>query len=329
MIDNVTARVLDTIKKADLRMTNSLVSPVGTPNYFASVIDAQSNGYLVHCTDGVGSKVEHLIKHELHNTIGKDCFAMNYNDALCVNANPLSFQNHITSTQEEAHIIPGVIEGITDYCRDSFTLLTGGETEILQETSFHVSGSIIGTTNKPIDGSNVNAGDIIIGLKSSGVHSNGWTVIRKRIPELITKENLTPTKIYNKEIEKLLSTLDPSAIINVTGGGYRNLERIPNNLKYDLIIKPNDIFKELERKLTHQQLYTTFNCGYGMLVIVRPEQVDIALGCMEDSKIIGSISTNNRPQVLINGEDIYLGKTKPYVYKEKETVELGFSLTDN
>ena len=137
MIDNATQSVLDVIDNSNLSVDNSLVKTAGTPNYFASVIDV--GHYIAHCTDGVGSKIKHLIKHEMYSTIGKDCFAMNYNDILCVGANAVSFQDHITSTDSDAYIIPEVVEGIAEYCVETFTLLSGGETEILKDTNFHVS----------------------------------------------------------------------------------------------------------------------------------------------------------------------------------------------
>ena len=195
MIDNATQSVLDEISKS--HQHNSLVNIVGTPNYFAAVVDTNQN-YIATATDGVGSKIDHLLKHEMYSNIGKDCFAMNFNDLLCVGANPLTFQNHITSTHQDSHIIPQVISGILEYCQESFTTLSGGETEILQQTNFHISGSIMGMIQKNniIDGSRVKPGDVIIGLPSSGIHANGWTAISKRMPEMITPENLTATKLY-------------------------------------------------------------------------------------------------------------------------------------
>jgi phosphoribosylformylglycinamidine cyclo-ligase len=332
MIDNATKSVLDVIDNSNLSVDNSLVKTTGTPNYFASVIDV--GHYIAHCTDGVGSKIKHLIKHEMYSDIGKDAFAMNYNDILCVGANAVSFQDHITSTNSDAHIIPQVVEGIVEYCGETFTLLSGGETEILKDTHFHVSGSLMGIVQKDnlIDGSRVQHGDVIIGLESSGIHSNGWTAIEDRVPELILPETLTATKLYNNDINLLTTQLENvSAIVNITGGGFRNLERIPNNFQYDIYHEsPSRTWEILETKFTHQELYTTFNMGIGLMVIVRPEVVDRALGALlSNPKVIGKVKDFHCPKVMVNGQEIYFGDTEPYVFEEEVVYNCDINLTDN
>jgi phosphoribosylformylglycinamidine cyclo-ligase len=330
MLDYATKSVLEAIESSELQ-NNSLVKCVGTPNYFASVINA--GNYIAHCTDGVGSKIKHLIKYELYSDIGRDCFAMNYNDILCVGANAVSFQDHITSTDSDAYIIPEVVEGIAEYCVETFTLLSGGETEILKDTHFHVSGSLLGTVQKDnlLDGTKVQDGDVIIGLESSGIHSNGWTAIEERVPELILPETLTATKLYNRDILKLVTQMNVSAIINITGGGFRNLERIPDNFQYDIHHEsPNRTWEFLETKFNHQELYTTFNMGIGMMVIVRPDIVDIALEALTSNpKVIGVVTQSDRPNVVVNGQDIFLGNTEPYVFKEEIVETCDINLTDN
>ncbi len=329
MLDNATQSVIDEIDKSHIQ--TSLVKTVGTPNYFASVVDTNQN-YIATAVDGVGSKIEHLIKHEMYDTIGKDCFAMCYNDLLCVGANPIGFSDHITSTQQDSHIIPKVISGVLDYCGFSFTALTGGETEILQQTNFHISGSIMGTVQKDrlIDGTRVEHGDVILGLPSSGIHANGWTAISKRMPEMITPENLTATKLYTREIMTLMARVDkPCAIVNITGGGFRNLERIPNNFQCELTFDYTpDPFKDLGCEFSHQELYTTFNMGIGLMVIVKMEDLAKAMDAMEGSRVIGGVVENDRPNVVVNGQDIFFGDADPYVFKEKE-VYAEYKLGDN
>ena len=329
MLDDATQSVVDEIEKT--QQNNSLVKTVGTPNYFASVVDTNYN-YIATAVDGVGSKIEHLIKHEMYDTIGKDCFAMCYNDLLCVGANPIGFSDHITSTQQDAHIIPKVISGILDYCGFAFTVLTGGETEILQKTNFHISGSMMGTVSKDrlIDGSRVEHGDVILGLPSSGIHANGWTAINKMMPELITPENLTATKLYAREIMTLMARVaEPCAIVNITGGGFRNLERIPKNLQYELTFDYTpDPFKDLQCEFNHQDLYTQFNMGIGMIVIVKMKDLALSLDAMEGARVIGGVVENDRPNVIVHGQDIFFGDAEPYVFKEKEVYE-EYQLGDN
>ena len=329
MLDDATQSVVDEIEKT--QQNNSLVKTVGTPNYFASVVDTGHN-YIATAVDGVGSKIEHLIKHKMYDTIGKDCFAMCYNDLLCVGANPIGFSDHITSTQQDAHIIPKVISGILDYCGFAFTVLTGGETEILQKTNFHISGSMMGTVSKDrlIDGSRVEHGDVILGLPSSGIHANGWTAINKMMPELITPENLTATKLYAREIMTLMARVEnPCAIVNITGGGFRNLERIPKNFQYELTFDYTpDPFKDLQCEFSHQDLYTQFNMGIGMIVIVKMKDLAMSLDAMEGARVIGGVVENDRPNVIVHGQDIFFGDAEPYVFKEKEVYE-EYQLGDN
>jgi phosphoribosylformylglycinamidine cyclo-ligase len=305
MFDSITKSVLDTIE--DSNVNNSLIKQVGTPRYFASVVNTNEI-YTAITTDGVGSKVDHLIKNQIFDVIGIDCFAMNINDLICVGANPISFQDHITTTKDKAEYIPEVLSGIMDSCKKHFVLLTGGETEVLKETKFHISGSAVGTLHPDnlIDGSKVEPGDILIGLESNGVHSNGWTVLEERNPELITKENLLPTRIYTPDIIPLMTRIKPSAIINITGGGFRNLERIPRNFGYDIEHQPDqEVFKKLKSNFTTRELYSSFNMGVGMIVIVRPGDVEVALETLRSNpKIIGQVIKKDVSTVQINGEKI-------------------------
>ena len=329
MLDNATMSVLNVIEDCNF-VDNSLVNTVGTAQYFASVIDA-GNTYVAHCTDGVGSKIQHLTQNEMCDVIGHDVVAMNYNDMLCVGGNPISFQNHITATEKHSHIIPAVIRGIAESCKDTFTLLTGGETEILKSSKFHISGSLVGIVQKDnlIDGSNVKDGDVIIGLESSGVHANGWTAIAEKCPDFIVPENLTGTKIYHRDIMPLMTRTAVSAIVNITGGGFRNLERIPNNFKYDIENEISGAWTMLQTKFERHELYSQFNCGIGMMVIVRPENVDTALDALvSNPRVIGKVSDSERPMVVVNGENIS-GHTDKYKFKQKQQYELEFSLTDN
>jgi phosphoribosylformylglycinamidine cyclo-ligase len=305
MFDSITKSVLDTIE--DNSVSNSLIKQVGTPRYFSSVVNTNEI-YTAITTDGVGSKVDHLIKNKIFDVIGIDCFAMNINDLICVGANPISFQDHITTTKDKAEYIPEVLSGIIESCEEHFVLLTGGETEILKETKFHISGSAVGTVQPDnlIDGSKVKPGDVLIGLESNGVHSNGWTVLEERNPELITKENLSPTRIYTTDINPLMTVIKPSAIINITGGGFRNLERIPKNVGYDIKHQPDqEVFRKLHSNFTTRELYSSFNMGVGMIVIVEPKDVEVSLEALSSNpKVIGQVIEEDVPTVFINGERI-------------------------
>jgi len=330
MLDDATQLVVEQIKKESL--INSLVDEIGTKNYFASVMGC-GNGYIATAVDGVGSKIDHLIKHEMYDVIGKDCFAMCYNDLICVGANPISFSDHITATKEHQNILPKVISGISEYCKESFALLSGGETEILKETKFHISGSMVGTIadhNQLLDGLKVSDGDIIVGLDSSGIHANGWTAIAERMPQLIEPNNLTATRLYTGINVVHSQTRGVAAIANITGGGFRNLERIPQNLQYNIRHEPKlRLFQALGTEFTQLECYTTFNMGIGMILIVKPEGLDTVLEIYDgEAQVLGMVTESDRPRVIVNTME--LGTSEPYPEKEEtKQQQLEFSLTDN
>ena len=122
----------------------------------------------------------------------------------------------------------------------------------------------------------------------------------------------------------------PCAIVNITGGGFRNLERIPKNLQYELDFDYTpDIFKDLRCEFSHQELYTQFNMGIGMMVIVKMEDLAASLDAMENSRVIGGVVESDRPNVVVNGQDIFFGDSVPYEDDTEELVECGINLTDN
>lgn len=330
MIDPTTQGILTQIDGKMGLTSNSFHRCIGERGYFATVVELTEKIRIATSTDGVGSKIDHLVRHMMYDVIGKDCVAMNINDLLCVGANPVGFQNHITTQPDQANIIPDVVSGIADYCIDSFTLLTGGETEILQETKFHISGSAFGHIVDLIDGTRVEPGDVIIGLESNGLHANGWTAVSIGAPSLIKRENLTATKLYTSDIHPLRSRVEPTAIVNITGGGFRNLERIPKNVQYNINYKiTQDVFQTLEDRYSHAECFTHFNMGIGMIVIVRLEDVDIALEQMKDTVILGEVSKADNPKVIVNGIEIYSGTVKPYKTVSKVSEKSPINLTDN
>lgn len=333
MIDKTTKSILNVLDNTNLYETIS-GQIVGRRDYFASILETPNYWNIASTTDGVGSKIDHLITHGLYKIIGQDCVAMNVNDSICVGANPIGFSNHITLSKEHRKIVPEVVEGIADYCIKSYCMITGGETEILKDTKFHISGSSLGMiANKEmiIDGSKVEDGDYIIGLESNGIHANGWTAINDKIPKLISKDTLLPTKLYVDDINSFKTRIENSyAPINITGGGFRNLERIPLNLKYDIEHKSDqNVFHILEDYFSHEELYTNFNMGIGMMVIVKPSDVDSALRIMEKSEVIGSVINNERPEVIVNGTPIFDGDVEKYIKEVYEEVECSINLTDN
>ncbi|HOW03133.1 MAG: phosphoribosylformylglycinamidine cyclo-ligase [Caldisericia bacterium] len=257
--------------------------PIG---FFANVIDTSLGIGIAISTDGVGTKT--LIAELLnkYDTIGIDCIAMNVNDILCVGAEPVSFVDYIAVNKVENAKIEEISKGLYEGAKLANINIPGGEIaqvkEILHdgENSFDIIGTAIGFVkpDKIITGDNIENGDIIIGLKSSGIHSNGFTLARK---VLLSEKNydynmllelLTPTKIYVKEVLALINSISVKGLANITGEGFLNILRLTKNAKYviDELPEPMPVFKKIQEKgnIPTREMYKDFNMGLGFCVVV-------------------------------------------------------------
>jgi phosphoribosylformylglycinamidine cyclo-ligase len=288
------------------------------------------NPILVSGTDGVGTKLKLAFTLNQHKTIGQDLVAMCVNDILVQGAEPLFFLDYFACGQLNVKQASDVIEGIAFGCELAGCSLVGGETAempgMYQSDEYDLAGFCVGVVEKDkiIDGSSVNEGDTVIGLASSGPHSNGYSLIRK----LIEKEKLDlnnfcgdktfsevllePTRIYVKSILALNQEINIKAMAHITGGGLtENIPRVlPPNLAVDLqknAWPKQEIFDWLKSKgnLSDHEMYKTFNCGIGMVLIVDGKDSDQAIKILssngESVNILGSVTTrkNNDPQVVI------------------------------
>lgn len=289
---------------------------------------------LVSGTDGVGTKVELAFKMDRHDTIGQDAVAMCVNDVLCQGATPMFFLDYIATghliPEKMAQIVSGVVEG----CKQAGCALIGGETAempgIYQKDHYDLAGFCVGIVDRQdmITGKDIEVGDVLIGLPSSGVHSNGYSLVRKivfdkmgyRLEQSIEdfgttlgEELLKPTKIYVKTVLKLIETCKVKGISHITGGGvYENIPRVLKegqaaywNLEnYAIPI----VFQKLQEwgNVPIDEMFHTFNMGVGMVLIIAPsevEKVQKTLQAMgEDSLIMGEV---------IEGEGVKLCHQKP------------------
>ncbi len=263
----------------------------GFGGMFVPDITGMTQPVLVSGTDGVGTKLKLAFALNQHETIGIDCVAMCVNDIICVGAKPLFFLDYIATGKLEPQQVEGIVSGIAEGCRQSGAALIGGETAEMPgfyaSGEYDVAGFSVGMVDKPkmIDGTKVKAGDVIIGLPSSGVHSNGFSLVRKLFPESRWTEKfgsstlgetlLTPTKIYVKLVLDALQRFQINAIAHITGGGFiENIPRAyPSNfkavIKQETWTKP-DIFNLLQSTsgLSDDAMYNTFNMGVGMVWVV-------------------------------------------------------------
>ena len=303
-------------------LTSGVCSDVGGfGGLFELDIENIKKPVLVSGTDGVGTKLKLAFLMDKHDTVGIDCVAMCVNDIICCGAKPLFFLDYIACGKNVPERIADIVKGVCDGCLMSDAALIGGETAEMPgfypEDEYDLAGYCTGVVDKEkiIDNKTMRAGDVVIALASSGVHSNGFSLVRKvfdvensdiktPLAELgnksIGETLLTPTKIYVKPVLKLLESVKVKGISHITGGGfYENIPRsIPEGLgaKIDRSkVKILPIFKLIAEKggISERDMFNTFNMGVGMSIVVSKEDSEKALeilnSCGEDAYVIGEI----------------------------------------
>ena len=268
-------------------------------NGFAGLVKL-GDGALAMCTDGVGSKLLLAEQMDSIHTVGIDCVAMNTNDLICVGAEPLSFVDYVALDKPDEDLMAKIGMGLAEGCKQSNCTLSGGETAILPELvhGFDIAGTSVGYVkqDKIIDGAKISEGDVLIGLKSSGPHSNGYTLIRKLFDgdKELGKKLVEPTRIYVKEVMALINQVDVHGIAHITGGGLDNISRINDNFQYviDNPLPVPSIFDWLQEKgsVEDKEMYRTFNMGMGMLIIVGKDDAEKSVSILgEHAQIVGSV----------------------------------------
>jgi phosphoribosylformylglycinamidine cyclo-ligase len=250
---------------------------------------------LVSGTDGVGTKLKIAFLMDKHDTVGQDCVAMCVNDILCQGAKPLFFLDYIATGKVQAEKIADIVKGIADGCLLAGCALVGGETaempDFYQNGEYDMAGFAVGVVDKSkiIDGSTIQEGDVVIGLPSSGLHSNGFSLVRKLyfdklglsvtdyIEELgmtLGEALITPTKIYTQACEAVSTDIEIKGILHITGGGFfENIPRIiPEGLGVEISLGTWEIppiinHIQLSGNIEQDDMYATFNMGIGMMMI--------------------------------------------------------------
>ncbi|MDP8011668.1 MAG: phosphoribosylformylglycinamidine cyclo-ligase [Thermoplasmata archaeon] len=268
-----------------IKFERSKFSPfIGTGHYSALV---NFNNYLLAInTDGVGTKM--LIADEMQrwDTVGIDAIAMNVNDTICVGAEPFAFVDYLIIRDYDLKKARDIGKSLNKGAKDANISIVGGETAVMPDmvNGTDLSGTALGYVKKgkEITGKKIKNGDLIIALKSSGLHSNGFTLVRKILKEHNINLNekfgsrkigdvlLTPTKIYVKPVLDLIKKSNVNGLANITGGGLRNLVRL-SKMKFviDNIIEPQKIFKFIQdlENIDPKEMYQTFNMGMGFMII--------------------------------------------------------------
>ena len=279
-----------------------------------------SKPVLVSGTDGVGTKLKIAFMLDKHDTVGIDCVAMCVNDIICCGAKPLIFLDYIALGKNIPEKVADIVKGVADGCVETGCALVGGETAEMPGfypvDEYDLAGFSVGVVDKDkmINPENVQPGDIMIALPSSGVHSNGFSLVRKVFeleekPRNIFREFngstlgetlLTPTRLYVKPMLKLIDTVNVKSIVHVTGGGfYENIPRALNARTKAVIDKSKvrvlPVFEEIQKagNISEHDMFNTFNMGVGMIAIVSEQEADKALATLkeagEDAYVIGQV----------------------------------------
>ncbi|NBI63739.1 phosphoribosylformylglycinamidine cyclo-ligase [Clostridiales bacterium] len=297
-------------------------------------VASMSQPVLVSGTDGVGTKLKIAFLMDKHDTVGIDCVAMCVNDVLCQGARPLFFLDYIATGKVKAEKIADIVKGIAEGCRQAGSALVGGETaempDFYSAGEYDMAGFSVGMVDKEkiITGDKVAEGNVIIGIASSGIHSNGYSLVRKvffdkmkmdvkeHVEELGTtlgEALLTPTKIYAAACSAVLPKFDVKGIVHITGGGFfENVPRIlPEGLTAKIKIgtwKVPPIFPYIKKcgNIDKTEMFSTFNMGVGMMMMVDAKDADQVVKALreagETADIIGQVVKTDSDKVILEGK---------------------------
>lgn len=310
--------------------TDAVISDIGGfGGLYAPQIKQMEEPILVSGTDGVGTKLKLAFLMDKHDTIGEDCVAMCANDVICTGASPMFFLDYMALGKNIPEKVATIVSGVAEGCKKANCSLIGGETAEMPgfypEDEYDLAGFCVGVVDKKkiIDSKTIEIGDKVIGLKSSGVHSNGFSLVRKifninkkTINEYVEDLGMTvgeallkPTKIYVKSILKLLEQVKVKGISHITGGGF--YENMPRMLREGVSLKIDKnsyevpaIFKLIASRgnIPERDMYNTFNMGIGMAVILPANEAEKAINILneagEEAYEIGTVIEGNKEIIM-------------------------------
>ena len=307
-------------------MTAGALSDIGGfGGLFALDLTGITHPVLVSGTDGVGTKLKLAFLMDQHDTVGIDCVAMCVNDIICCGAKPLFFLDYIAIGKNIPEKVADIVAGVAEGCVQAGCALIGGETAehpgMMGTEDYDLAGFSVGIVDKPkiIDQTAMRPGDVVLALPSSGIHSNGYSLVRKvfnvehanltlhceDLGQTLGEALLTPTRIYVKPVLRCMEEATVKGVIHITGGGF--FENIPRCLPEGLAakidkaaIKTPPIFAMLQSmgSIPERDMFNTFNMGVGMTVIVSPDDADKAMAALGDAYVIGEIVESDERVIL-------------------------------
>lgn len=300
---------------------------------FRLPVEGMKEPVLVSGTDGVGTKLQIAFMMDRHNTVGIDCVAMCVNDVLCQGATPLFFLDYIATGKVTAEKIADIVSGIAEGCAQGRSALIGGETAEMPgfygEDEYDMAGFSVGIVDKEkiITGDAIGEGNAIIGIPSSGIHSNGYSLVRKiffekmgytvdteieELGETLGDALLRPTRIYANACDAVVPNFDVKGIVHITGGGF--FENIPRVLPEDIAVSIDrgtwnelPIFGLIQKcgEIEDMEMFRTFNMGIGMMMFVDEKDADAVVSALKDAgeeaSVIGRTVRFEKEKVIING----------------------------
>ncbi|MCL2509933.1 MAG: phosphoribosylformylglycinamidine cyclo-ligase [Methanomassiliicoccaceae archaeon] len=312
-IDDKSKAISSLVKELKFRR-EGIGQMVHIPNLFASLIDF-GDKYLTLATDGVGTKLMIAKELGIWNTVGIDCIAMNVNDTICVNSEPISFVDYIAIDKPDDEITKEIGIGLQKGAEMSNMEIVGGEIAVLPEiiNGIDLSGTCLGFVEKDraITGETCEAGDVIVSLRSTGLHSNGFTLARKvleasnismkdkvkGISGTIGKELLTPTEIYVKQVLEITGEHTVHGLVDITGGGLRNILRMKKGLRYNIDepVAPAPIFGIIQElgNIEEKEMYQTFNMSMGFTIILPEADAADVVKKYKNADIVGRVEKGN------------------------------------
>jgi len=274
-VKKIQGSVWEQIKKT-FNLRKGMGEPLPIYGHYGGVFKCGEELLVIH-TDGVGTKLLVAQKLGKYDTVGVDAIAMSVNDVLCLGAESLVGVDYLALSKEDENLVSELMKGLVKGAEESSCVIIGGETAIVpdllhDEKAFDLTFTVVGRIKKkPVTGEDVKVGDVLIGLESSGIHSNGYTLARKVLDfEKWGEEMLIPTKIYVKPVLEMIDNAEIHGIAHITGGAFSKLTRLNKEVGFylDNMPKPLTIFEALAEKVNDTaNLYKTFNMGIGMVVI--------------------------------------------------------------
>ncbi len=285
--------------------------PLEIFGHYGGVFEAGPEKLVMH-TDGVGTKLLVAQKMKKYDTVGIDAIAMSVNDILCLGAEPIAGVDYIALREENPEMIEQIVKGLVKGAKECSCPIIGGETaivkDILQKDAFDLTFTVIGRIKKLILGNDITEGMVLIGLESSGLHSNGYTLARKILSvEKWGAELLEPTKIYVKPVLEMIEKTDIFGIAHITGGSFSKLTRLNKNVEFEIEfekIPKTRLYEEIEKKVPDiLERYQTFNMGIGMVLVIKENDIEKIFEISKRHKLKAYLIGKTRP-----GKGVYLKK---------------------